>query len=289
MIERALRAALADIKLHLLSVFSVAVAFVCLAATMLLSVNIDAVRHKWAESGRASVYLVPGVEMTTIDVVRKALLASKGVTGVEYVSPEQARAEVTDKSADEALSVLPVEAFPASLEVSLSGYESQARVETLRQKLQALPAVERVETYQAWGQRLDRLLSGGLTVGLLLLVVVLAAVVSVVGSTMRLALSRRAREVDVLKLVGATDSYVRGPFVVEGAVQGAIGALLSLAITGILFLVLRDSFDAALGTLLGGTPRFLPILPCLGLILLGAGLGAMSSYASLRRLLGSGA
>ncbi len=143
MVERALRAALADIKLHLLSVFSVAVAFVCLAATMLLSVNIDAVRHKWAESGRASVYLVPGVESTTIDVVldvvRKALLASKGVAKVEYVSPEQARAEVTDKSADEALSSLPVEAFPASLEVSLAGQDSHARLQTLRQKLEALP------------------------------------------------------------------------------------------------------------------------------------------------------
>ncbi len=149
--------------------------------------------------------------------------------------------------------------------------------------------MERVETYQAWGERLDRLLSGGLTVGLLLLIVVLAAVVSVVGSTMRLALSRRSREVDVLKLVGATDAYVRGPFVVEGAVQGGIGAALSVVMTGVLFLILRDSFDAALGTLLGGTPRFLPILPCLGLILLGAFLGALSSYASLRRLLGSGA
>jgi cell division transport system permease protein len=289
MVERALRAALADIKLHLLSVFSVAVAFVCLAATMLLSVNIDAVRHKWAESGRASVYLVAGVESTTIDVVRKALQASKGVASVQYVSPEQARAEVSDKSADEALAALPVDAFPATLEVSLAGRDSQARLQTLKQKLEALPAVERVETYQAWGERLDRLLSGGLTVGLLLLVVVLAAVVSVVGSTMRLALSRRSREVDVLKLVGATDSYVRGPFVVEGAVQGGIGAALSVVITGILFLILRDSFDAALGTLLGGAPRFLPILPCLALVLLGAGLGALSSYASLRRLLGSGA
>lgn len=289
MLDRAIRAAFADIKLHLLSVFSVAVAFVCLAATMLLAVNIDAVRHKWAESGRASVYLVPGVESATVDVVRKALQASKGVTKVDYVSPEQARAEVADKSDDEALAGLPVEAFPASLEVTLSGADAAARVANLRQKLEALPAVERVETYQAWGKRLDRLLSGGLTVGLILLVVVLAAVISVVGSTMRLALSRRSREVEVLKMVGATDSYVRGPFVVEGAVQGALGALLSVAMTGVLFMVLRDSFDAALGTLLGGTPRFLPILPCLGLVMLGALLGAFSSYASLRRLLGSGA
>lgn len=286
MIERALRAVLADLKLHLLSVFSVAVAFVCLAATLLVSVNVDAVRKKWAESGRASVYLSSGVEQDTVDAVKKALLASRGVTKVDYLSPEQARAEVVDQSQDEALSRLPIEAFPASLEVTLEDGDAPARLEKLRAQLEALPAVERVETYRAWGQRLDRLLSGGVTVGLILLVVVLGAVVSVVGSTMRLALTRRSREVDVLKMVGATDAYVRGPFVVEGALQGALGAAASILISGLLYLVLKDSFDGALGTLLGATPRFLPLLPCLGLLTLGAALGALSSYLSLRRLLG---
>src|SRR5690606_31254310 len=118
------------------------------------------------------------------------------------------------------------------------------------QQLEALPAVESVETYSAWGQRLDRLLAGGVTVAGILLLVVLAAVVSVVGSTMRLALARRSREVDVLKMVGATDSYVRGPFVVEGAAQGALGALLAIVLCGILYLIIKDAFHGALGTLL---------------------------------------
>ncbi len=287
MMSRAFRAVLADLKLHLLSVFSVAVAFVCLSATLLVSVNIDAVRHKWAETGRASVYLVPDVEPARVQAVRKALLASKGVIDVKYVSAEQARAEVIQTSEDEALAGLPADAFPASLEVSLIDDRAAERIAHLAQQLEALPAVESVETYSAWGQRLDRLLAGGVTVAGILLLVVLAAVVSVVGSTMRLALARRSREVDVLKMVGATDSYVRGPFVVEGAAQGALGALLAIVLCGILYLIIKDAFHGALGTLLGASPQFLPVLVCLGLVVLGGGLGAISAFASLRRLLGS--
>lgn len=287
MMERAFRAALAEFRLHLLSVFSVAVAFVCLSATLLVAFNIDSVRARWAETGRASVYLAPGTDPKTIQTVRKALLSAEGVTRVDFVSSEQARAEVMGASEDEALAGLPEEAFPASLEVTLRDEAAGARVEKLKSQLEALPAVEAVETYRAWGERLDRLLRGGAKAAVLLLLVVLAAVVSVVGSTMRMALSRRRAEVEVLKMVGATDSYVRGPFVIEGAAQGGLGALFAVGLMGILFLIVRDSFDGTLGTLLGASPQFLPILACVGLVVLGAAIGALSAYASLRRLIGS--
>lgn len=287
MIERAFRAVIADFKLHVLSVFSVAVAFVCLAATLLVAVNIDAVRGKWAETGRASVYLIPSVEGETVEAVRRALLASEGVTRVEFVSSEQARADVVETTSDVALAGLPAEAFPASLEVNLVDEQAAARMEEMAQRLKELPAVESVETYQAWGQRLDQLLAGGVTAASILLAVVLAAVISVVSSTMRMALSRRSREVEVLKIVGATDSYVRGPFVVEGAFQGSVGAAFALVLCGVLYLIIRDSFDGALGTLLGATPQFLPATFCLGMVALGGAIGALSAYASLRRLIGS--
>jgi cell division transport system permease protein len=282
MIHRAIRAVLADLRLHLLSVFSVAVAFVCLTATLLVAVNIDAMRQKWAETGRASVYLRPDVSAETIQAVRKALLATDGVTKVEYISAEQARAEVLDSSTDDALAGLPAAAFPASLEVSLIDDAARERVERLSEQLRALPAVEGVETYAAWGERVDRLLAGGVSAAAILLSVVLAAVISVVGSTMRLALSRRRKEVEVLRMVGATDGYVRGPFVLEGASQGGLGALAAILLSGLLYLVIRDSFDGALGTLLGTTPRFLPFSVCLGLLLLGASIGAVTAWLSVR-------
>jgi len=287
MIRRALQAVRADISLHMLSVFSVAVAFVCLCATLLVAVNIDALRGQWSETGRASVYLDPDVEPKTIQTVRNALLAAEGVIRVEFVSSEQARTEVMGKTGDEALASLPEDAFPASLEVTLKDEAAAERVAQLAVQLESLPSVEAVETYQAWGKRLDKLLAGGVQAALILLAVVLAAVMSVVGSTMRMALARRRTEVEVLKMVGATDSYVRGPFVIEGAAQGGLGALLAVALMGGLFLIVRDSFDGSLGTLLGATPQFLPVTFSLGLIVLGASIGALSAFTSLRRLIGN--
>jgi cell division protein FtsX len=75
--------------------------------------------------------------------------------------------------------------------------------------------------------------------------------------------------------------------VIEGAAQGGLGALLAVALMGVLFLIVRDSFDGTLGTLLGASPQFLPFVACVGLVVLGAAIGALSAYASLRRLIGS--
>jgi cell division transport system permease protein len=108
--------------------------------------------------------------------------------------------------------------------------------------------------------------------------------VSVIGSTMRLLLHRRRIEVEVLKLVGATDAFVRRPFVVEGATQGAAGAAAALLMLGVLFLIVRGRFDQELSTLLGVTPSFLPWPLALGMVALGASLGAATALVSLRRM-----
>lgn len=287
MFERALRAAWSDAKLHLQGVFSVAVAFICLGSMLLLLVNVDGLRQRFSDSGKASVYLRAGVDLETVSAVKAALLAAEGVEKVEYLSAEQARADVLANTTDEALAALPSEAFSASLEVSVATVGAAERLEKLREQLLLLPAVESVETYRAFGERLAALLAGGLRVVGILLVVVLFAAISVVGSSMRMALVRRKSEVEVLKMVGATDSYVRGPFVVEGAIQGGLGALLSVVVLLVLYLVLREAFDGALGTMLGVAPRFLPPLASLGLVFLGASIGSLASFLSLRRLVTS--
>ena len=121
MFDRALRAILADLRLHLLSVFSVSVAFICLCATLLLTVNIDAVRTSFAEMGRASIYLDVDASIEDIDAIKGALSSAGGVSEVRYISSEQARSEILATSNDVALAALPPEAFPASIE-SDGGY-----------------------------------------------------------------------------------------------------------------------------------------------------------------------
>jgi cell division transport system permease protein len=284
-IERAWRGTKNDWRLHALSVFSVAVAFVCLASALLVVVNVSHVRDRWSCTGRASVYLKKDAEREQVATIERALRASDGVTDVKYVSSEDARHDMTGQSDDPIIDSLPTEAFPASLEVMVQSDVAAGRLEKLSTQLAALPAVERVETYAAWSDRLAALLAGGVTASGLLALVVLAAVVSVVSSTIRLALQRRQIEVEVLKLVGATDEYVRRPYVVEGAVQGALGATLALGLLGSLFAIVESHFDSSFGTLIGMTPTFLPWTVALSLVVSGALLGAIAALLSVRRLL----
>jgi cell division transport system permease protein len=273
-------------RLHALSVFSLAVAFVCLGAALLVVANLRAVEQRWAHAGRASVYLKDGATQDEIDALRGALARVPGVTAVHYVSSGDARAEFGQREVgtNGELAALPVEAFPASIEIEVAPDMPDAELADAVAKMKELPSVDDVETYQAWTARLSRLVRGGVAAAGLLAVVVLAAVLAVVGSTMRLALQRRRTEVEVLKLVGATDAFVKRPFVVEGSVQGALGAVGAIALLAVLFLLVRGRLDSELAALLGIQPTFLPWQVALGLVGLGAVLGAAAALASLRKL-----
>ncbi|PIE06300.1 MAG: ABC transporter permease [Sorangium cellulosum] len=282
--SRAWRGGRADWKLHALSGFSLAVAFVCLASALLVVFNLDAVRQRWARAGRASIYLRDGVTPQMVSELRSALTQTPGVTSVRHVSQEDARQEVISSSTDAAIVALPAEAFPASIEIEMASSVSDVDLAGMTTHLNQIPAVESVETYDRYTQKLQGLMQAGMVASLVLALVVLAAVVSVVGSTVRLALQRRRIEVDVLRLVGASDAYVRRPFVLEGCALGAAGAGAAIVLLGVMYLIVREQVADVATLMLGVSPTFLPWYASVGLVGLGALLGAASSHFSLRRM-----
>ena len=283
--RRATRGMLREWRLHALSVFSLAVAFVCLGAALLVVTNLYAAERRWAHAGRASVYLKDGAREDDVLALKTALAQVPGVTGVHYVSSGEARAEFgRELDGKSELAGLPVEAFPASIELDLAQDMPDADLADMVGKMKGLAAVDDVETYQSWTVRLARLVRGGVTASAILALVVFAAVLAVVGSTMSLVLQRRTTEVQVLKLVGATDGFVKKPFVVEGSVQGALGAAGAIALLAVLFFVVRGKLDAELASLVGVEPSFLPWPVALALVVLGAVLGAVAAFASLRKM-----
>ncbi|MDP9036215.1 MAG: permease-like cell division protein FtsX [Myxococcota bacterium] len=284
--KRAARAMAREWRLNALSVFSLAVAFVCLGAALLVVTNLRAVEQRWAHVGRASVYLRDAAAPDDIAALRAALARVPGVTGVRFVSSGDARAEFGRQELDahSELAALPADSFPASIEVDVAPDLPEADLADIVVKMKRLPAVDDVETYQSWTDRLGRLVRGGLAASALLAVVVFAAVLAVVGSTMRLALQRRRAEVEVLKWVGAADDFVKEPFVIEGGVQGALGAIGAIALLAALFFLVRGRLDAELASLIGVEPTFLPWPVALGMVLVGTLLGATAARVSLRKL-----
>jgi cell division transport system permease protein len=284
--RRARRGMLREWRLHALSVFSLMVAFVCLGAALLVVTNLRAIEDRWAHAGRASIDLKDSATQEDVESLKSALSKLPFVTQVRYVSAGQARLEFGSQEVNKKteLAALPPEAFPASIEIEVISTVTDDELADTVTKLQKIPSVEDVETYQAWTDRLARLVKGGVAASALLALVVFASVLAVVGSTIRLALQRRKTEVEVLKLVGATDRFVKGPFLIEGSAQGAMGATGAVALLGALFLVVRGRLDAELAQLIGIEPTFLPWHTVLALVATGALLGMSAAFMGLRKL-----
>ena len=223
----------------------------------------------------------PDAEVTTLAAV---LEKTPGVKKVRHVTGAEARREIVVDDHDQLAAALPQSAFPSSLELGLNDDVRDSDLVAMESKLRALPSVEAVETYRHWTDRLYVLLESTVAASIALAVVVLSAVVSIIGSTMLVVLHRRRLEVEVLKLVGATDSFVRRPFVVEGAVQGAAGAAAAILVLGALYVMARARFDQDVSVLCGVTPSFLSWQITVALIALGAILGSGTAFLSIRRM-----
>ena len=203
--------------------------------------------------------------------------ASPDIVGLQETKLDDARFP------DGELAALPADAFPRAVELSFDDSVDDTELSVLALKLRSLASVEMVETYHRWTERLSSLLRGGVTASLFLALVVFGAVVSVVGSTMRLLLEKRRIEVEVLRLVGATTRFVCRPFVVEGALQGAAGAASAVMLLGLLYALVKGRFDQQLGALLGVQPAFLPLSVIVGMVAIGASLGSVTAWVSLRK------
>jgi cell division transport system permease protein len=192
---------------------------------------------------------------------------------------------VKQASAGAELKSLPAEAFPSSLEVGLRDGVSSARLSEVAERVKRLAAVEEVETYGEWFSGLSAILRAAQWGAGLLALLVAICVVAVIGNTIRLAVANRRDEIEVLKLCGATDGFVRSPFVVEGALQGFAASLSAMVILLIAYAVFHGLVAPTYTVITGVSPSFLYPLTALAIVVGGGAVGALGSLLSLRRYL----
>jgi len=285
-ITRARRGLREDLTLYVVAVSSLTVAFLCFAATLLAVQNLGGLADHWGESRRMTVYLVDGARRADVEQLMLLLDGLPEVRSVSHVSAREARESfLTQTRLEGDLGDLPPDVFPASLEVTLGSQVTVQRAASVAERVDRFGAVEDVETYAAWFGQLEALLATGRALVLGLAFLVGFCVLAVVGNTIRLALASRRREIEVMKLCGATDSFVRSPFVVEGAASGLVAAAMAIAILGVAFLTLRGELDGSLAILTGAQIGFLTPATVAAIILGGGATGALGSAVSLRRYL----
>ena len=229
------RASLIDSLLRLAkqpvgSFFTCLVMAVALSLPMGLSLllgNVERLGGSWQQAAQISVFLKMDVSDAQGEKLRDEVAILPSVAQAEWISREQALEEIQQGSGlGEALKELPENPLPGVILVTPQKVEKSA-LEALRNQLAELPKVEQAQLDMVWVERLTAILRLGdrFVFGLSLLLV--AALLLVIGNTIRLHIENRRNEIEVIKLVGGTDSYVRRPFLYMGALYGAGAGLLA--------------------------------------------------------------
>ncbi|MCU1721951.1 MULTISPECIES: permease-like cell division protein FtsX [unclassified Pseudomonas] len=212
------------------SFFTCLVMAVALSLPMGLSLilsNIERLGGSWQRAAQISLYLKLDASARDGEALREQIKTLPGVADAEYVSREQALNEFQQQSGlGEALRELPDNPLPGVVVVTPAEVD-KATLEALRQRLSELPRVELAQLDLVWVERLAAILKLGDRFVFGLTVLLVSALLLVIGNTIRLHIENRRTEIEVIKLVGGTDSYVRRPFLYMGALYGLGAGILS--------------------------------------------------------------
>ncbi len=246
----------------LLSTGTIALALFVLGWFLIVTANLERLGVEWSSAAEMSVYLDDQITAEERSAIERALEPSEIVASREYVSKETALLRFRETFSDLAGSVetLGENPLPASYEVRLkAGPASEAGVEALGARLRETAAVADMRYDRQWLSRLMSAIAVIRGVGLVLGGVMAVAAALTVGSVVRLALHARREEIEIMQLVGAPSAYIRGPFIMEGVIQGGVGALAALTALAVAFFALRGHYLVPLATAVNiSSIRFLP-------------------------------
>lgn len=210
--------------------------FTCLVMAVALSLpmglallldNVERLGGSWQRAAQISVFLHIDASEAQGQALREQIAAMDDVAEAEWISREQALAEFQQQTGlGEALKELPENPLPGVVLVTPREIDKDT-LEALRTRLAELPRVQQAQLDMLWVERLTAILKLGerFVFGLTLLLVM--ALLLVIGNTIRLHIENRRTEIEVIKLVGGTDSYVRRPFLYMGALYGFGAGLLA--------------------------------------------------------------
>jgi cell division transport system permease protein len=271
-------------NLSLVSISTIAVCLLLLAVVLLVAVNWNAKASELESQVTIKAYLAPGTSQEVITSLKDAIAKVPGVADVKFIDKQQALKELKGWLQDDQIleGVSEMDVLRESFRINAA---TPAQVGPIAEAVKGLKGVAEVDYRRADVERLFAVTRAIRTFSLALVVMLGIGTVFLVSNTIRIAIFARRREIGIMKLVGATDWFIRWPFVAEGALIGALGTLIALALVWFGYYWIAG-YTARLLPFLAVLPP-LSVLPRVSLWLAGTGMliGILGSSLSLRRFL----
>ena len=272
------------------SIGAIAIAFLVTGIFLLLTLNLSTVVARWAEDFQVVVFLDDTITKKQRTLVQKRLDGEMAVRDVTYLSKKEALADFRRKirGQESLLEGLKTNPLPASFQLRIrEQYQTADALGHLAASLKRMEGVEDVLYGQEWVERLTSLIEVMKILGIVIGGVLGVASLFIVANTIRMAVYARAQEIEIMRLVGATRAYIQIPLILEGTLQGGLGAALALGLLYALFRGTLWQLGTAASMIFAGTEltQFLEAEYRMAMVGLGALLGGVGSLVAVRRFL----
>jgi cell division transport system permease protein len=256
-----------------------------LSGLILMLAGLDATINYVGQKVQVVAYVKDSAPKADVDRIQLALQEMPQVTQVNYVSKAQALADFQQRQPGDAalINSLPSNPLPASLEINLRDPSDYLEVANyLRAQTVSVDSVQDLKVTVGQMIAVANVLRTG---GVAVLVVVCLTVLFIIMNTIRLAVMARAEEIEIMRLVGASDAFIRWPFIFEGALVGLFGAFITIALLWVVQAPLTNFMS-----------DFFNVLPVQASVLVGrdvalvvlgtgVGIGILGSFLSVRSYL----
>lgn len=276
-----------NVFVSVVTVGTITLALLIASLFLLVYVNLEGLANGWSDKVQITAYFDKEPTPLAVAALKARVKAIDGTKSISFVTKQEAEARLRSrlKGQESLLEGVNSDVLPASLEIRLDrDHRDSAAVTRYVASLKQVQGVTEVQYGEEWVQRFNTFMNFFRLMGLLLGSFLAITVLFIVSNTIKLTIYARKEELELLSLVGATRFFIKAPFLIEGVLQGALGAVLSLlALGGCYFAFLKNA-----GSILGVNPAgagvvFLPPLHLA--VILGGGilLGFIGSLTSLRR------
>jgi cell division transport system permease protein len=273
--------------LNVVTISTIALSILIVSAFALFYINTNDLIESWKQGVRVMVYLKSGTLKADIPALQEKMQKISGVEKTRFISKEEGLERMKKQMQHHAalLENLRENPLPDMFEIQLTTASSSwTNVEKISASLQALPPVAEVEYGQRWLGKFTQVINLFNLAGYGLGALFFMAAVFFVANTIRLVLYSRREEVEIMRLVGAEDRFIKAPFYIEGLIQGALGGMIGIAALFVVYQALNANIQK---DLIAGAfrLRFLPPAVLGGVVVSSMIVGWLGCYLSLKQFL----
>ena len=230
----------------MITIITISLSILIASAFTLFFVNTSEIINSWKKGLRIMAYLKPGINNDGLKDVKLAIQALDDVENLQFISKQEAlsRLKAQMEHQSSLFENLTQNPLPDSIEIRMTATnESWQKIDSLAAQVEALPQIEEVEYGQQWVGRFAHIICLFRLAGYAMGTLFFMATIFIVANTIRLVIYSRREEVEIMRLVGATDNFIRIPFYFEGLIQGALGAIIGLVMLYIAYIFISSSVE----------------------------------------------